>query len=170
MGRFVWESKHRPLFLYIGDTKDLRVSGLHGRAGQLNRPSPSSMGPPRPAMTRPATLSGPGRPLAARRRRPRSPLTTASRKFLPHQTKICPTREISSGPLASVTTGNRQVACLQVDGYLNKELLYRYRRYRLHTNGAGIDRPDCNRPAELDPQQSRQPEDFVDDCLLASCK
>jgi hypothetical protein len=53
---------------------------------------------------------------------------------------------------------------------LTKELLYRYRRYRQHTKGAGIDRPDCNRPAELDPQRRGTPEDSVDDVFLASCK
>lgn len=53
---------------------------------------------------------------------------------------------------------------------LTNELLYRYRRYRQHTKGAGIDRPDCNRPAELDPQRRGAPEDTVDDASLASCK
>jgi|JI102314A1RNA_FD_contig_123_29673_length_1078_multi_5_in_1_out_0_1 hypothetical protein len=57
-------------------------------------------------------------------------------------------------------TRGRQVACLEVDGHLTKELLYRYRRYRLHTNGAGIGRPSCNSSVESDPQRRGEPEDF----------
>jgi len=123
-------------------------------------------------MPRTETLR-PGRPSAslARRRLVRH-WQRLSQDFTPPFQDFTPpeTAGESGGLTAPVTTGNRQVACLQVDGHLTEELLYRYRRYRLHNTSAGIDRPDCNRPAELDPQRSRAPEDSVDDSRLASCK
>ena len=94
-------------------------------------------------------------------------------KIFPHRNLSPPTgQELAEGLVAAQPQLRPEADRLRAWRLkaLTKELLYRYRRYRQHTKGAGIDRPDCNRPAELDPQQSRQPEDFVDDCLLASCK
>lgn len=154
-------------------------SGLHWSAGRLYRPPPSPLNPPPPAdaLARALCSSQPwaspagGDSFAIGRLS--AQYFTPPFRILPHQ-RLLPSRTGSGGRSGgltdSVMTRGQQVACLEVDGHLTKELLYRYRGYRLHTNGAGIGRPGCNSSVESDPQRRCEPEDLVDGSSLASCK